>query len=226
MGQPRPLFRLFLVLSNKQYNFCNKSMWKKCHVHPVNGSPGLVVMGDNSCFRGRGFKSRWIHKLMPHMHSKLTFNIHYSQCDRFGKIWATFSWSGHTDYIYHFTWSSSSQPCLKICPYGLRGFVCVYPSADPRFESEAHHLSFFQFVLLKFDWQKVENKPKRGWNWALILNVYQREAKKENGQIFLQASQVGRIRMRIGHFKRFHHRGARCEKGPISVCSTSRLQRS
>ena len=144
----------------------------------------------------------------------------------FGKIWATFSWSGHTDYIYHFTWSSSSQPCLKICPYGLRGFVCVYPSADPRFESEAHHLSFFQFVLLKFDWQKDENKPKRGWNWALILNVYQREAKKENGQIFFQASQVGRLRVRLGHFKRFHHRGARCEKGPISVCSTSRLQRS
>ena len=32
MGQPRPLFRLFAVFSNRQYNFCNKSMWKmsKC----------------------------------------------------------------------------------------------------------------------------------------------------------------------------------------------------
>ena len=28
MGQPRPLFRLFSVFSNKQYNFYNKSMWK------------------------------------------------------------------------------------------------------------------------------------------------------------------------------------------------------
>ena len=28
MGQPRPLFRLFLVFSNKQYIFYNKSMWK------------------------------------------------------------------------------------------------------------------------------------------------------------------------------------------------------
>ena len=32
MGQPRPLFRLFLVFSSKQYNFYKKSMWKtsKC----------------------------------------------------------------------------------------------------------------------------------------------------------------------------------------------------
>ena len=32
MGQPRPLFVYFLVFSNKQYNFCTKSMWKlsKC----------------------------------------------------------------------------------------------------------------------------------------------------------------------------------------------------
>ena len=28
MGQSRPLFRLFSVFSNKQYNFYNKSMWK------------------------------------------------------------------------------------------------------------------------------------------------------------------------------------------------------
>ena len=28
MGQRRPLLYLFLVFSNKQYNFCNKSMWK------------------------------------------------------------------------------------------------------------------------------------------------------------------------------------------------------
>ena len=33
MGHPRPLFRLFSVFSNKQYNFYNKSMWK--NVHPV-----------------------------------------------------------------------------------------------------------------------------------------------------------------------------------------------
>ena len=29
MGQPRPLFRLFSVFSNKQYNFYNKSVWIK-----------------------------------------------------------------------------------------------------------------------------------------------------------------------------------------------------
>ena len=36
MGQPRPLFRLFLVFSNKQYNFCNKKLWK--NVHPEYGA--------------------------------------------------------------------------------------------------------------------------------------------------------------------------------------------
>ena len=28
MGQPRPLFRLFSVFSNKHYNFYNNNMWK------------------------------------------------------------------------------------------------------------------------------------------------------------------------------------------------------
>ena len=37
MGQPRPLFSLFSVLSSKQYNFYNKSMWKNV-VHPVYGA--------------------------------------------------------------------------------------------------------------------------------------------------------------------------------------------
>ena len=36
MGLPRPLFRLFLVFSNKQYNFYNKSMWR--NVHSVYGA--------------------------------------------------------------------------------------------------------------------------------------------------------------------------------------------
>ena len=36
MGQPRTFFRLFLVFSNKQYNFYNKSM--SINVHPVYGA--------------------------------------------------------------------------------------------------------------------------------------------------------------------------------------------
>ena len=36
MDQPRPLFRLFLVFSNKHYNFYNKYMWKI--IHPVYGA--------------------------------------------------------------------------------------------------------------------------------------------------------------------------------------------
>ena len=35
-GQPRSLFRLFLVFSNKQYNFYKKSLWK--NVHHVYGA--------------------------------------------------------------------------------------------------------------------------------------------------------------------------------------------
>ena len=36
MGQPRPLFRLFSVFSNKHYKFYNKYMWK--NVHPCRDS--------------------------------------------------------------------------------------------------------------------------------------------------------------------------------------------
>ena len=36
MGQPRPLFCLFSVFSNKHYNFYNKYLWK--NVHPVYGA--------------------------------------------------------------------------------------------------------------------------------------------------------------------------------------------
>ena len=37
MGQPRPLFRLFSVFSNKQYNFYNKYMWKMSIQYTVPG---------------------------------------------------------------------------------------------------------------------------------------------------------------------------------------------
>ena len=38
IGQPRPLFRLFSIFSNKQYNFLQQIKVKKCHVHPVYGN--------------------------------------------------------------------------------------------------------------------------------------------------------------------------------------------
>ena len=34
------------------------------------------------------------------------------------------------------------------------------PSCGPRFESQAHHLSLFQFVLLKLYRENIENKQK------------------------------------------------------------------
>ena len=37
LDQPRPLFCLFLVFSNKQYNFYNKSMWKMSIQYPALG---------------------------------------------------------------------------------------------------------------------------------------------------------------------------------------------
>ena len=36
MGHPRPLLRLFLVFSNKQYNSYKKINVKKCNVHQVS----------------------------------------------------------------------------------------------------------------------------------------------------------------------------------------------
>ena len=43
------------------------------------------------------------------------------------------------------------------------------PSCGPGFESQAHHLCFFQFVL-KLKREKNENKPKRGRDWPIFEN--------------------------------------------------------
>ena len=39
-------------------------------------------------------------------------------------------------------------------------FCLRLPSWGPRFESQAHHLHFFQFVLLKLYQENNQNKPK------------------------------------------------------------------
>ena len=41
MGQPRPLFRLCTVFSNKQYNFRNKSIWKNVQKSIQCMAPGF-----------------------------------------------------------------------------------------------------------------------------------------------------------------------------------------
>ena len=41
MGQPQPLFCFFLIFSNKQYNFYNKSMWKNVQVSNQYMAPGF-----------------------------------------------------------------------------------------------------------------------------------------------------------------------------------------
>ena len=41
LGQPRPLFRLFSVFSNKQHNFYNKSMWTNPQMSIHYTAPGL-----------------------------------------------------------------------------------------------------------------------------------------------------------------------------------------
>ena len=45
------------------------------------------------------------------------------------------------------------------------------PSCSPGFESQAHHLHFFQFILLKLqlEWEKDENKRKRGRDWPIFF---------------------------------------------------------
>ena len=60
-------------------------------------------------------------------------------------------------------------------PPKLRGFVCAYHPGGPGFESQAHHLCFFQFVLLKLYRENNENKQKE----ARIGPFLQKKRKKE-----------------------------------------------
>ena len=48
MGQRRPLFRLFLVFSNKHYNFYNKSMWKMSIQYTVPGFEPTTLEHESS----------------------------------------------------------------------------------------------------------------------------------------------------------------------------------
>ena len=56
--------------------------------------------------------------------------------------------------------------CLWFC---LRLASCSH-----RFESQARHLSFFQFVLLKLKWEKDENKKETG-----IVPLFNKKRQKE-----------------------------------------------
>ena len=47
-------------------------------------------------------------------------------------------------------------------------FCLCLPSCDSWFESQAHHLRFFEFVLLKLEWEEDKNKQKRGWRWPIF----------------------------------------------------------
>ena len=42
------------------------------------------------------------------------------------------------------------------------------PSCGPGFESQAHHLRFFQFGLLKLYQENNKNKQKRGRDWPIF----------------------------------------------------------
>ena len=48
-------------------------------------------------------------------------------------------------------WVAAIAPWFRLC----------LPSCGPGFESLAHHLRFFQFVLLKLSREKNENKQKK-----------------------------------------------------------------
>ena len=56
----------------------------------------------------------------------------------------------------HFIKSNNAGWVVAIAPW----FVCAYHPAAPGFESQAHHLCFFQFVLLKLYQENNENKQK------------------------------------------------------------------
>ena len=49
-------------------------------------------------------------------------------------------------------------------------FCLRLPSCGPGFESQAHHLSFFQFVL-KLLREKNKNKQRRGMDWPIFIII-------------------------------------------------------
>ena len=60
-------------------------------------------------------------------------------------------------------WDTLKLASIKTVRLGSRHSSMVLsalPSCSLRFESQAHHLHFFQFVLLKLIWEKNKNKQK------------------------------------------------------------------
>ena len=78
-------------------------------------------------------------------------------------------------YLDHFLTTSTFKcygisHCAKIVNVGVAAiapwFRLRLPFCGPGFESQAHHLCFFQFVL-KLWWEKNGNKQKRGRDWPI-----------------------------------------------------------
>ena len=77
--------------------------------------------------------------------------------------------------FYNHANANTNGKTTAIAPwFRLRG-----PSCSPGFESHAHHLSFFQFILLKLElklslqWEKDENNRKRGRDYPIKLRKRQ-----------------------------------------------------
>ena len=76
------------------------------------------------------------------------------------------------DDMGSFTQKVSDTSTNKVSEYMVAAiapwFRLCLQSCSLGFESQAHHLHFFQFVLLKLYGENNENKQKRGRDWPIF----------------------------------------------------------
>ena len=62
--------------------------------------------------------------------------------------------------VRHLVWGAAIAQWIRL----------PLPSSRPGFESQAHHLCFFQIIYLSFELEceKNENKQKRGRDWPIF----------------------------------------------------------
>ena len=71
----------------------------------------------------------------------------------------------NTDFLY--LWNKVKDSAFVVAAKAL-WFCLRLPSCGPRFESEALHLHFFQFVI-ELWCEKDKNKRKRGRDWPIFF---------------------------------------------------------
>ena len=102
MGHPRPLYRLFLVFSNKHYNFWQNIIWKLSIQHAVLGFEPAISRTRVSSRNHKNRASTLLYELLPFAHFNPYLFLFYVFCSNR----KTFSVTGDR------THGSSGDRCL------------------------------------------------------------------------------------------------------------------